>query len=192
MERSFVLPLAIVAYLLVYIVQPLFRLFLGTEQEFIFRQVMDGPQHIVRPCQGILGHIHIDLLVIIHEQFGPFIKVCLFRGMVANIRKGLFDRFPKVFNPCHQIQQLRYRQVGQFVSFGASNLIENLLGAHMCDTRAPQGFQSPIWRETGCHLALNKTNFRSQSIGGSQNGAEDSVGRIIVIGGALSLKIVNN
>jgi hypothetical protein len=136
---------------------------------------MDRPKHVVGPRQGISGDIHIDLFVTVHEQLGSFVKVFLFGRMFSDIGKGFFDGFPKVFDPRHEVQQLRDGQVGQLVPFGTSNLIENLFGTNVGDAGTPQGFQGPVGGETWRHLVLDKDNFRCQVVANTQDGSKDRI-----------------
>mmetsp|Transcript_64139 Transcript_64139/g.96696 ORF Transcript_64139/g.96696 Transcript_64139/m.96696 type:complete len:247 (+) Transcript_64139:1271-2011(+) len=141
---------------------------------------MDLPQHVIRPRKGIPSHVHIDLLVIVHEQIGSFVKVFLFRCVFSNVGEGFFNRLSKVFDPCHEIQQLRDGQIGQLVSFGTSNLIENLFGTDVGDTSTPQCFQGPIRGEAGRHLVLDKDDFRCQVITNTQDRGKDGVAGIVL------------
>jgi hypothetical protein len=164
-------------------------LFFRAKQEFILGQIMDFPQHVVGPGQGIFRHIHIDLFVVFHEQIGSFVKVGFLGGMFSNIGKGFFNRFAKVFHPGHQIQQLRDGQVGQFVAFRAPNLFQNLFGTNVGDTSTPQGFQGPIGGKAAGHLILDKDNFGRQTIASAQDGGKVSPGGFFVVVAALLFRL---
>ena len=99
---------------------------------------------------------------------------------VANVGEGLLDDLSKVFDPGHEIQQLRDGKIRQLVTVGSSNLLQDIVGAHVRNASGPQYFQIPVGGKARNDAIADDADFGCQFVGRPQDCTELLVGGLLL------------
>ena len=143
---------------------------------------MDLPQHIVNPSKTFPSILHIHGPLIAGNQLGAFLEVRLLRiAHRSDLGKCLLDRFTEVFHPHDQFEQLCDGKVRKILAVGTSNLLYDVIGAHVGDAGTLKRFDVPMGGEAWRHLMLHDIDLRQEICRGFQHGGESNVGGILLL-----------
>mmetsp|Transcript_22352 Transcript_22352/g.40340 ORF Transcript_22352/g.40340 Transcript_22352/m.40340 type:complete len:275 (-) Transcript_22352:1065-1889(-) len=131
---------------------------------------MHLPQHIFGPHKTVHSSRDVDLFIVSSKQVGSLIHKDLITTtfLFFDCGESFFNGLPEKFHPGNDIQELCDGQIGQIVSLGTTNLLQNLARAHMCHTSRPENIDGPERWKAGNHGILHHVNFCHQFSGSSQ------------------------